>query len=66
MLEGGCNKKDCIYRSTNRGKLITFDYMFWTYKRRGCPIGDECTKYTPGERNYNWMSSFVFLPKDKD
>lgn len=66
MSEEGCNQKDCIYRSINHGRFVTCDYMYWTGQRRGCPIGEECDKYTPGERSYNWMSSFTFLPKDKD
>lgn len=66
MLEGGCNKEDCVYRSTNHDRFITCDFILWTHERRGCPIGDKCTRYIPGERTYNWMSSFSFYSPPKE
>lgn len=58
--ENGCNRKDCVYRSENCGWFVTCDYLLITHEVRGCPIGDECTKYTPGERKQKWMSAEWF------
>lgn len=66
MIEGKCKKEDCVYRSVNHGLFITCDYMYWTGVSRGCPIDDNCKRYTPGERQRNWMSSFSFIPKSKE
>ena len=39
--------KDCIYFSMNRHySNKSCDYIIKTGKRRGCPAGDECDKYT--------------------
>lgn len=58
MYEEGCNKADCIYRSTNYGLLITCDYLLITNQCRNCGISDDCDKYTPGEKTKRkWMDS---------
>ena len=36
--------KGCIYHG-KVGELITCDYILLEKRRRGCPAGDECTKF---------------------
>ena len=47
--------KSCYFSSANRAGYdnladVTCDYYLIMHKRRGCPAGDKCDKYKPGER----------------
>ena len=40
--------KSCRYRTSYGCKEMSFcDYISIEHKRRGCPAGDECTRYSP-------------------
>ena len=42
--------KTCKYRQPPNSGTGNCNYICITYKRRGCPAGDECTKYEKGPR----------------
>lgn len=42
-------KRPCRYRSSTK-YLNGCDYLYLTGKMRGCPAGDECTRYEEGPR----------------
>ena len=53
-----CNKEDCKYRSKNRGTFTSCDYILIEGHMRGCPIGENCDKYSPGtKKQQNWQST---------
>lgn len=62
----GCGRKDCFYRSENAGEFVSCDFLLITGELRGCPIGDECTRYKKGDRKRKWMNNdYWFIRKEK-
>lgn len=51
MLAEECKKcRRCIYRTMigHCGDVIACFYMGITYKRRQCPVGEDCTRFIEG------------------
>ena len=42
-------KRPCKFRSSTP-RLNGCDYLYLTRERRGCPAGEECTRFVEGDR----------------